>query len=260
MNTTHTNAGSYSDTWSFSGGSNYNDIAATTITDIITAARPADHFAVTVTSSSVLAGISFSITVTALDSYGRVVTGYTGRVRVSSTDSAIQAIDIVFGSAELGVKTATSFVLKTPGSQTVTARDTAFTDLFGSVAVNVAADVTNQVSVSRSGLTYNRTTQLQYGSMTIKNIGSTSIAGGLRVVLQGLTPGVTLSCATITIGTMTYNLSITYTSAGNPIVTIGRSLLSALTVGQSIRIDVQFKNPGMVLFDYVTKVFSDPLA
>jgi hypothetical protein len=34
--TSHTNAGTYSsDTWSFSGGQNYNDIAATTITDVI---------------------------------------------------------------------------------------------------------------------------------------------------------------------------------------------------------------------------------
>ncbi len=36
LNTTHTNAGTYaSDTWSFSGGNNYNDIASTPITDII---------------------------------------------------------------------------------------------------------------------------------------------------------------------------------------------------------------------------------
>ena len=35
LNTTHTNAGAYSDTWSFSGGNNYNDIASTSITDVI---------------------------------------------------------------------------------------------------------------------------------------------------------------------------------------------------------------------------------
>ncbi|MSR57620.1 MAG: matrixin family metalloprotease [Planctomycetaceae bacterium] len=36
LDTTHTNAGTYSsDTWSFTGGANYNDIAATTITDTI---------------------------------------------------------------------------------------------------------------------------------------------------------------------------------------------------------------------------------
>ena len=35
-NTTHTNAGTYaSDTWSFTGTANYNDIASTTITDSI---------------------------------------------------------------------------------------------------------------------------------------------------------------------------------------------------------------------------------
>src|SRR5436190_24275592 len=35
-NTTHTNAGTYaSDFWSFTGAANYNNIASTTITDII---------------------------------------------------------------------------------------------------------------------------------------------------------------------------------------------------------------------------------
>jgi len=33
--TTHTNAGTYSDSWSFTGGANYNDIASTAITDTI---------------------------------------------------------------------------------------------------------------------------------------------------------------------------------------------------------------------------------
>src|SRR5204862_471509 len=36
LNTTHTNAGTYStDTWSFTGAANYNNIASTTITDTI---------------------------------------------------------------------------------------------------------------------------------------------------------------------------------------------------------------------------------
>ena len=40
LNATHTNAGTYSDSWSFTGGPNYNDIAATTITDTISKADP----------------------------------------------------------------------------------------------------------------------------------------------------------------------------------------------------------------------------
>src|SRR4030095_4980558 len=35
---THTAAGTYSDTWSFTGAGNYNDIASTTITDKISKA------------------------------------------------------------------------------------------------------------------------------------------------------------------------------------------------------------------------------
>ncbi|HVS51711.1 MAG TPA: MBG domain-containing protein [Opitutaceae bacterium] len=39
LNTTHTDAGAYSDSWSFTGGANYNDIAATTISDKIAKAN-----------------------------------------------------------------------------------------------------------------------------------------------------------------------------------------------------------------------------
>ena len=40
LNTTHSNAGSYSDTWSFAGTANYNNIASTSITDTISKADP----------------------------------------------------------------------------------------------------------------------------------------------------------------------------------------------------------------------------
>src|SRR5204863_24711 len=47
LNTTHTNAGNYNtDSWSFSGGTNYNDIASTTITDVISKATPTATLAV----------------------------------------------------------------------------------------------------------------------------------------------------------------------------------------------------------------------
>src|SRR5262249_49983993 len=39
LSTTHTNAGTYSDSWSFTGAANYNDIASTAITDTIAKAN-----------------------------------------------------------------------------------------------------------------------------------------------------------------------------------------------------------------------------
>src|SRR5206468_2474941 len=35
LNTTHTNAGTYADSWSFTGAANYNDIAGAPITDVV---------------------------------------------------------------------------------------------------------------------------------------------------------------------------------------------------------------------------------
>lgn len=40
LNTTHTNAGTYNDSWSFTGAANYNNIASTAITNIINKATP----------------------------------------------------------------------------------------------------------------------------------------------------------------------------------------------------------------------------
>jgi uncharacterized repeat protein (TIGR01451 family) len=79
LNTTHTNAGTYSDSWSFTGSANYNSIASTAITDIINKAvlsvtgnsytlvygQPVPTLGGTVTGNTVTAdGITFTYSTT----------------------------------------------------------------------------------------------------------------------------------------------------------------------------------------------------
>jgi hypothetical protein len=87
-------------------------------------------------------GVAFSITVTALDSFGNLAMSYRGTVHFSSTDgSALLPGDYQFTGADQGVHTFT-VTLNTLGSQTVTATDTLQSHITGSATVTVTASAT----------------------------------------------------------------------------------------------------------------------
>ena len=75
--------------------------------------------------SSSAAGSSFGATLTVKDSSGNVVTGYTGTVRFSSSDSqAILPGNYAFVGGDNGTHAFTGIILKKSGSVTLTATDT----------------------------------------------------------------------------------------------------------------------------------------
>jgi hypothetical protein len=92
--------------------------------------------------ASVTAGTAFTLTLTALDAYGNVATGYTGTVHFTSSDGqATLPADYTFTASDAGVNTfANGATLDTAGGQTVTAADAAnaLTASAG-VTVNAAA-------------------------------------------------------------------------------------------------------------------------
>ena len=92
--------------------------------------------------SSVVAGAAFSLTVAVRDGFGNLAPGYTGTVRLSSTDTAAAlGADYTFTAADAGQHNF-SVALTTAGSATVTATDTvtaSLTATSGSIAVTAAA-------------------------------------------------------------------------------------------------------------------------
>src|SRR4029077_16237054 len=85
--------------------------------------------------SPVQAGVAGNFTVTALDAYGNIATGYRGTIHFSSSDSrAILPANYTFTPGDGGVPTF-SVTLKTAGSQSLTATDT------GSIAATQAITV-----------------------------------------------------------------------------------------------------------------------
>jgi hypothetical protein len=90
--------------------------------------------------SSVSKGAKFSVTLTVEDAYGNVVTGYTGTVRFSSSDStATLPANYTFTSADAGVHTfSNKVILRKKGTQTLTVTDT----------LNSALTATDNVTVN----------------------------------------------------------------------------------------------------------------
>jgi subtilisin-like proprotein convertase family protein len=101
------------------------------------------------TPTGATAGAAFSITVTAQDAFGNTATGYTGTVHFSSSDG--QAVLPVNSTLRNGTGTF-SAALKTAGSESLTATDTASGTITGSasLAVSPAAATSLLVTVPAS--------------------------------------------------------------------------------------------------------------
>jgi len=132
--------GSNSETVAFSVGANTGAARSATVTvggQTFTVnqagtggASAATHFTVAAPASAT-ASASFNFTVNALDANNNTVTGYTGTVHFSSTDGAAALPSNTTLTSGTGTFAAT---LKTSGSQTITATDTATASITGSSA------------------------------------------------------------------------------------------------------------------------------
>jgi hypothetical protein len=98
-------------------------------------AGPADHLTLATTTTPI-AGASFSFTVTAVDRFGNTATDYAGRVHFTSSDKgATLPADSTLANGQ-GQFSAT---LKKSGPQTITAKDTHDASITGQLSVTVRA-------------------------------------------------------------------------------------------------------------------------
>src|SRR5204862_1616129 len=88
--------------------------------------------------SSVKANAAFSLTVTVVDAYGNVVTGYTGTLSFSSSAATARLPkSYTFTAADQGVKTFSGLTLKKKGRQTITVFDALNGTLTSSAVIDV---------------------------------------------------------------------------------------------------------------------------
>jgi hypothetical protein len=97
----------------------------------------ATHFAITA-PSTVKSGIAFSMTVTALDAYGNVATGYLGTIKIASAQGKGNLPSTyTFKATDKGVNTFTGVVFKPKGNHTITMTDSLDRTILGSLMVDV---------------------------------------------------------------------------------------------------------------------------
>jgi hypothetical protein len=111
-------------------------------------AAVATQFGITAPTSSP-AGAAFSVTVTAEDSAGHPVAGYTGTIHFTSSDgTANLPANYTFTAADNGSHTFTGVILNSGGSQTVTATDTVSSSVKGSASITVTTAQIFQVTAT----------------------------------------------------------------------------------------------------------------
>jgi Calx-beta domain/Domain of unknown function (DUF4214) len=154
---------------------------------IVVSPAAASTFILSGFPTSITAGVAGSLTVAAKDVYGNVATGYRGTVHLTSSDSqASLPANYTFVGGDNGVHTF-SVTLNTPGSQSITATDTAVSSLTGSEAnITVNAASNNPGTLQFSSASY--LVSESAGSITI-TVNRTVGATGAVSVQYATSPG-----------------------------------------------------------------------
>ncbi|MBS0263724.1 MAG: VCBS repeat-containing protein [Planctomycetes bacterium] len=114
-----------------------NSLVVGTQSGIVVSAGAATQFSISA-PTSVTQGVGFKITVSALDAFGNVATGYLGKVQITTTDAKGGSQSYTFSSKDKGVHVF-SLTFSTLGLQTLTVVDTANSLLLAKTTINVAA-------------------------------------------------------------------------------------------------------------------------
>src|SRR5205807_8322730 len=99
--------------------------------------------------SPTTAGVAHSFTVTAFDQFGNLATNYRGAVRFTSSDpQATLPGPYVFTAADAGRHTLHNVVLRTAGTQSITAKDNALGATGSQTGIQVVAAAASQVTLT----------------------------------------------------------------------------------------------------------------
>lgn len=113
---------------------------------------PLTRFSVTSSATALASGTAFSVTVTALDPFGNVITGYRGTVHFTSTDGgASLPANYTFTATDNGVHTFAGVTLAQPGIDSLFATDIANAAATGAVSVVVSPALATHLALSVSG-------------------------------------------------------------------------------------------------------------
>ena len=196
------------------------------------------HLAVSAPSTDT-AGGTFSITVTAENGSNGTTSGYTGTIHFSSSDVAAGLpANYTFTAADAGVHTFTGLVLKTAGSQTITATDTSSSSITGSATVAVSAAAASQLVFGQQptgqlvGATLSPTVTVKIED-AYNNVLTGDSTDKVTIALGTNPSGATLggtTTATVSGGVATFgNLSLNLVGTGYTLVATSTATSSGVT-------------------------------
>jgi ELWxxDGT repeat protein len=189
--------------------------------------------------SPATAGVAGSFTVTARDAYGNRATGYTGTVRFTSGDPrAVLPGNYTFTAADAGTRTFGA-TLKTAGTQSLTATDTANGALVGtqrSILVNAAAAsrlILSAPASVKAGTKFSLAVTVvdAYGNVVTGYRGTLSFSSSDRTA--GLPKKYTFTAADQ--GTHTFT-GLVLKKKGKQTITVTDTLDGSLTAGVTIAV------------------------
>ena len=113
-----------------------------------------------------------------------------------------------------------------------------------------AAEVTAQLTITRSGFLRNRSTGRYNQTITVKNTSAVPYAGPVSVVFDQLSPNATLFAAA--------GFTSVVTPLGSPYANLNVGPDSTLTPGETVTVLVEFTNPSNLGITYTLKVLAGP--
>jgi FG-GAP-like repeat/FG-GAP repeat len=132
---------------------NFHDSAIPTLSgttgNTTVAAGAATHFVLS-GAATATTGKATAVTVTALDAFGNIATGYRGKVHFTDTLSAGLPSDYTFTATDSGVHTF-NVTLSTVGLQTLKLTDTAVSQIFGTINITASAVVSGGGGTATGG-------------------------------------------------------------------------------------------------------------
>jgi hypothetical protein len=195
------------------------------------------------TLSSVTAGAPFAVTVTALDIYGHLASGYTGTVTSASSDPYPGALpsDYPFTTGDNGTHTFADVMLFTAGSQTLTVQDTANGALMDSAPIAVIAAPANHFQITApatavSGMLFDVTVT----ALDPYNNVDTNYAGTVTFTSSDTDPGVLLPpdypFQSTDNGTHTFSLAVALITAGDQTLTVNDTADGTITGSTTVTV------------------------
>jgi hypothetical protein len=175
----------------------------------------------------------FDVTVRAVDSAGRSVASYTGTVGFTSSDpTATLPASYTFTAADQGVHTFSGLILRTPGTQFITAQDQGNSQLSSTQSVFMKGlfNVTPAVGIKNGFVHWDPSRFRLQQKLTLVYNGKQPVYGPLFLVLDGLPRRVKLRKAS--------GVTRALAPMGSPYVRID---LPRLDPGQKITVTLDFR-------------------